>query len=262
MLNGDVPKRLCVVTPYYHEDRDLLERCLTSVRRQTVPADHIVVADGFPQHWLNDCPIRHIILDQAHGDYGNVARGIGALMAISEKYDGIAFLDADNWFDNDHLATCMASAQQAPDAPYIVAQRDFVRLDGSIIALPGSEDVPMGDHVDTNCYLFLPSSFHLLHYWCTFPRELSSHGDRFFRSILKAHLTTLPAVTDKRTVKYRCLFESIYKAIGESPPPGAKPNVSLRPGLDWLNSLADEDLALVEQMSGLRLSDLTARAAR
>lgn len=262
MLNGDAQRRFCVVTPYYQEDRDLLERCLTSVRQQTVAADHILVADGFPRSWLNDHPVRHVVLDQAHSDYGNVARGIGALMAVSEKYDGIAFLDADNWFDDDHIATCLASAQDSPDAPYVIAQRDYIRIDGSVMALGETEDVPMGDHVDTNCYFFLPPSFHLLHYWCTLPRELSSHGDRFFRSILKAHLTAPPAITARRTVKYRCLFESIYRTIGEMPPPGAKPNVSLRTGLDWLNSLRDADLALVEQMSGLRLSSLTDRASR
>jgi len=262
MLNGDAQRRYCVVTPYHQEDCDLLKRCLMSVRQQTVAADHIVVADGFPQRWLSDWPIRHIILDQAHGDYGNIARGIGALMAISEKYDGIIFLDADNWFDDDHIAACVTSAEENPNAPYIIAQRDYIRIDGSVMAVGGTEDVPMGDHVDTNCYFFLPQSFHLLHYWCTLPRELSSHGDRFFRSILKAHLTAPPAITARRTVKYRCLFESIYRSIGEPPPPGAKPNLNSKTCLDWLNSLHDADLALVEQMSGLHLSSLTDRTSR
>ena len=47
-----VPKqepRYAFVTPYYKEARDCLERCVASVRRQTVRADHILVADGFPR---------------------------------------------------------------------------------------------------------------------------------------------------------------------------------------------------------------------
>jgi tetratricopeptide (TPR) repeat protein len=39
--------RYAIVTPYFRETRDKLERCFGSVRRQTVAVDHIVVADGF-----------------------------------------------------------------------------------------------------------------------------------------------------------------------------------------------------------------------
>ena len=69
--------RFAIVTPYYKEPRALVERCVASVKGQTVNADHFLVADGFPQSWIDEAQIRHIKLDQPHRDYGNVARGNG-----------------------------------------------------------------------------------------------------------------------------------------------------------------------------------------
>ena len=68
--------RFAVVTPYYREPRAIIERCIASVRAQTTGCDHFLVADGFPQGWIDEGQIRHIRLDQPHKDYGNVARGI------------------------------------------------------------------------------------------------------------------------------------------------------------------------------------------
>ena len=54
--------RYCVVTPYFKEDRAMLQRCMDSVRRQTTKVDHMLVADGFPQDWISTEPVRHLIL--------------------------------------------------------------------------------------------------------------------------------------------------------------------------------------------------------
>ena len=43
-----VARRYAVITPYHREDRVMLKRCIDSVARQTVAADHFLVADGFP----------------------------------------------------------------------------------------------------------------------------------------------------------------------------------------------------------------------
>lgn len=260
MFGSGPQRRYCVITPYYKENRGLIERCLASVRGQTVAVDHMVVADGHPQDWLDGVGVRHIRLDRPHGDYGNVARGIAALIAIAEKYDAIAFLDADNWYNEEHFESCLAAASARGQAPYVVARRDFVRPDGSAMAFARSEDVPDGDHVDTNCYLFLPPSYALLHYWCTIPREFSAVGDRLFRQIMKTRLPP-PAVTDHKTVNYTCLFEALYRSLGETPPSGAKPNVDWGPALAWLRQRSAQELPLVDELSGLALSHLVAEAA-
>jgi hypothetical protein len=249
-------QKICVITPYFKEDRALIERSLISVKRQTVAADHILVADGFPQAWIDEYPVRHVKLDRAHADYGNVARGVAALMAVAESYGAIAFLDADNWFEEDHLETCLMAAVSAPSAPFVVAQRNYVRPDASVMNLGNMEDMPLGDHIDTNCYFFLPPAYPLLHYWCAFPQEFSAQGDRLFRQILGADLSMPPAITAKRTVNYTCMYESLYRIIGETPPEGAKPDLDWAPGLAWLKTLSGRDLALVDRLSGLSLSKL------
>lgn len=254
-------KRICVITPYYKEPRSLVERCLESVGSQTIRADHILVADGFPQAWLDEASVRHVQLDRAHGDYGNAARGAAALLAIAEQYDAIAFLDADNWYETGHLEACLAASRAAPQAPYVVASRDYVRPDGSIMPLPATEDFPHGDHVDTNCYLLLPPTYPLLHHWCATPREFAAVGDRLFRQVLKTRLGPPALVSGPPTIKYLCMFEGLYRAIGEAPPPNAKPAVDWRPAIEWLRRLSPAQRALVDQLSGLSLSQLVCEAA-
>jgi cellulose synthase/poly-beta-1,6-N-acetylglucosamine synthase-like glycosyltransferase len=56
--------RYAIVTPYYGEERKLLQRCISSVKSQTVKADHFLVADGRPQSWIEDEDVRHIELDR------------------------------------------------------------------------------------------------------------------------------------------------------------------------------------------------------
>jgi hypothetical protein len=68
--------RYAIVTPYFRETRDALERCFRSVRRQTVAVDHIVVADGFAQQWIDGEPVRHLRLDICHDDFGGTPRGL------------------------------------------------------------------------------------------------------------------------------------------------------------------------------------------
>ncbi|MFV3129919.1 glycosyltransferase family 2 protein [Niveispirillum sp. KHB5.9] len=247
-------KRYCVVTPYFQEERPVIERCLRSVQAQTVPVDHLMVADGHPQAWLDGEPVRHLKLDRSHGDYGNMARGIGALLAAGEKYDAIAFLDADNWYDADHIEQCLAAADAAPVRPEIVAaQRRLVRADGSLLRVR-PPDLPHFDRMDTNCYLFLPPSYHLLAKWCTIPRELAQHGDDLFYFFCKAEKASF-AVTDLRTVNYTYMFESVYREIGEEPPPGAKPPVSWDQTQEWLATLTPEEIVLARRGTGLHLRD-------
>ena len=95
--------RVAVVTPYYKEPRGWIERCIASVAAQTHACDHFLVADGHAQDWIDGAGVRHLRLDRGHGDYGNTPRALGALLAVSEGYDAIAFLDADNWYAPEHV---------------------------------------------------------------------------------------------------------------------------------------------------------------
>jgi hypothetical protein len=230
---NDKPK-FAIVTAYFKEDRPILERCIQSVRRQSLAADHIVVADGFPQDWLDETGVRHIRLDRPHGDYGNTARGVGALLAIAEEYVGIGFLDADNWLEPNHVSECLAAAMTPSGEPYdyVIAQRNFKRPDETTLLV---DDEP--GHVDTNCFFFLPGAFYAIPRFAGIPRALSSLGDRIFYQELSAQ-PLRATVLKKKTVNYLCLWESLYRAAGEAPPPGAKPDIDHQPLIAWLNGLS------------------------
>jgi glycosyltransferase involved in cell wall biosynthesis len=245
------PAKFAIVTAYYKEERPLLERCLRSVREQTAGAEHIVVADGVPQDWLDTQPVRHIKLDRAHADYGNTARGVGALLAVAEDYDGIGFLDADNWLGPTHIEQCLAAASAiaGDGCDYVIAQRNLKRPDETTIAVL---DEPISEHVDTNCFFFLPGAFHMIQRFATIPRALSIIGDRlFYRELSQQPLRT--AVVAQKTVNYHCMWASIYQAVAETPPLGAKPNVDQGPLLEWLKQLTPEEKRIVSRRTCLKL---------
>jgi hypothetical protein len=81
--------KIAVVTPYYIENEDILQKCHESVLRQSYPCTHILVADGHPKSLFDEQPkAMHIILPQANGDMGNTPRAIGGILADAYGFDG------------------------------------------------------------------------------------------------------------------------------------------------------------------------------
>jgi len=241
-----------IVTAYYKEERTMLERCIGSVQNQTCHADHLLVADGYPQSWIDERQwpreVRHIKLDRAHGDYGNTPRGVGAALAISEGYDGISLLDADNWLEPSHVADCAATAAENPQADYLVARWNLRRPDETILPLP---DDLFADHVDTNCFVFLPGSFHKLNHFHIMPQEFSIVGDKVFYLALKG-AGLVSAKVPTRTVNYHCLWPSLYRLAGEEPPPGAKHDIDVSHLEAWLQQQTPRALELIYRRCGVQ----------
>jgi len=242
--------RIAIVTPYHKETRALLERCLNSVRAQTVAADHLMIADGHPQDWIDEgywidegvqVKPRHIRLDHEHGDAGNAARGIGALLAIAEGYDAIGQLDADNWIEPDHVASCLAAAATRDPCDYVVAKRILRRPDESV--MPLAETWPY----DTNCLFFLRGGFAVLPHWAMIPKPMALSGDRVFYTMLQRRGFAV-AYTDHPTVNYHNLWASSYRALGELAPKGAKPNANV--GLGWMTTLSARDQTVASRLIG------------
>ncbi len=241
------PLRVAVITPYYCEERALLERCIRSVQDQTYPATHLVVADGHPQAWLDDSGVRHLRLDCPHADYGDTPRAIGGLLAISEGFDALCFLDADNWLDPEHVQLCVAAALGGEHPDYVIARRRFARLDGSALAIPDSEEAH--GHVDTGCYFLLRGAFHTVARWATMPRPLACVGDRVYGATLRADGLRSVRV-DRPTVNYLCTWASLFAAAGETPPDYAKLNVDPAPALRWWRELPARDRLIAERLVG------------
>lgn len=248
---GAAPMRVAVITPYFRETPAMLRRCLASVRAQTHAAvEHLVVADGHPQDWLDAEGVRHLRLDRAHGDYGNTPRAVGALLAASEGCDAICFLDADNWYDAEHVASCVQAAQ-TPCVDYVTTLRYLVRDDGSVMPLGCGEDL-RGVHVDTNCYFFCRGAFHTLARWALMPRPMASLGDRFFLASLQAEALR-GARTGRKTVRYLCTWAPFFRALDEQPPGYAKEAIDSRPAMQWLAQVEGREREIAGRLAGLNL---------
>jgi hypothetical protein len=234
--------RFAVITPYHRETRGVIERCIDSVKAQSVAADHFLISDGVSQDWLDDAGVTHIRLAHAHHDFGNTPRGIGAMLAVAQGYDGIGFLDVDNWYDRDHVQACRTAAR---DADLVIAQRRLWLGDGAPLDLPEEPG-----HIDTNCFWFIAGSFHLVHYWASIPAAFAALGDRVFNRMIAGRALSM-RLTEKITVNYVSHWQSHYHAVGKTPPPGAKPNIEVQAALDWMLGLDLREQQLVERRCGV-----------
>lgn len=240
----------------------MLARCIESVRAQQTSTKihevaHLLVSDGQPQGWVDSVGVRHLRLDCSHGDYGNTPRSIGGLLAASEGFDAICFLDADNWLEPDHVESCVDVLYRAAEpVDYVVARRRMVRDDGSVMPVTAGDDASF-QHVDTNCYFLSWSAFHMIGNWSVMPKPLSVVGDRIFR--LALHQAGLKfAAVEHTTVNYLCTWSAFFHSIGETPPEYAKPNVDITRVRDWWGGLDSRSKMVVERLTGCRLNQVFA----
>jgi predicted O-linked N-acetylglucosamine transferase (SPINDLY family) len=242
--------RYAIITPYRDEPREMLERCMLSVGAQTLPVDHILVGDGGLQEWIVRSGVRHIHLDRAHDDSGNLARAVGAMMAIAEQYDGIGFLNPQDWLEPNHAEVCVQTYQAAASAgspvDFVIARRTLRRVDESIL-LQWHETPET--HVDNNCFFFFPTSYPLVPHFGLIPQPLSAIGDRFFFKALRER-GMRSATNSVFTVNDLCLWRSLYEALGETPPADAKPNIDDAAVQAWLTGLNPAQRQLVDRLTG------------
>jgi glycosyltransferase involved in cell wall biosynthesis len=235
--------RVAVVTPYFREADDVLRRCLDSVSAQTCPVTHILVADGFPKDWVPPLASHHIVLPgRGHGDNGNLARAVGAAIAVSEGYDAIALLDADNWFQPGHVSSLVALHEQS-GAAICASARSLHRLDGSLLAShdPESDGVSF---VDTSCLLYLRQAFGLLPLWGQMPRQFGPICDRIMWAAVQSRKLKT-AYSGLPTMAFRSCYCNHYKAAGETPPPDCKAPSEIEQLAAVWNALPEEERARI-----------------
>ncbi len=212
--------RIAVVTPYFREDRPTLERCIRSVRAQPARVEHILVADGRPQDWVGQYDnVHHLVLPHNSDDFGDTPRSMGFLLAVRRDYDAIQFLDADNVLFGNHIESVI-HAFAATGADMLIARRDMLRPDGSSMNYTCEEDEKL-QHVDTSCFVMARTAFSVGLRWGFIPAPLACYDDRvFFQTVRHAGLRL--ALLPGRTVGYTCMWPSMYRQIGEEPPPGSR----------------------------------------
>jgi hypothetical protein len=224
--------RIAVVTPYHREPLEMLERCHRSVLAQEPRADHFMVADGFPRAEVANWDVRHMVLPGAHADGGAVARGLGSLLAEADGYDFIAYLDADNWFHERHLASLLELHQRS-GAPVCTCFRTFHAPDGSLLEGVTEVDEDRLQHIDTSCFLVHRSAFGAMPVWSRMPRQLGMICDRVFLAALK-HGRFPIVSTRERTLAYRTLHELHYTRAGLAVPEGVKSGTMIHAPMQWM----------------------------
>jgi glycosyltransferase involved in cell wall biosynthesis len=213
--------QIAVVTPYYKEPDDILLQCHDSVLRQTIPCTHILVADGYPRPIFNNAPdLLHITLPRANADVGNTPRALGGIAAESYGFDAVTYLDADNWYEPEHLANLWQAHQQSGH-PLVTCKRRFYDPNG--IPMPIVEFAEDANtHVDTSCWLIARPAFSMLRAWLM-PKPLSPVGDRiFFQKAL--HERFAIDMTNHRTVAFRTRYADHFRAANMPVPDDAKGN--------------------------------------
>lgn len=228
----------------------MLDRCIDSVRAQSAGVTHILVADGFAQDWIDRTGVIHVRLSHGCADAGNSPRALGGLLAISRGCNAICFLDGDNWLDADHIATCLSAAECSGGVEFVAARRRWVRNDGSV--MPVQDGADACGHVDTSCLFLLPAAFHTIPRWAAIPRAACGMGDRVYKASLDADSLRW-CRTDHPTVNYLCTYASVFRAIGEAPPPYAKASLDPAPIATWWAELPDAERVVTHRLLGAPL---------
>ena len=209
--------KVAVISPYYNESGKELIRCRDSVASQMHPCIHFFVSDGNPKEVINNWDVVHIRLPN-HSDFGDTPRALAAMSAAVRGFDAVSFLDADNWYEPNHIANLVSLCEKT-GASIATSGRMLRRPDGSILSPCNDSDGETFN--DTNCYLITRASFNLFPVWIYKEKNLSCIGDRvFWSAVLRSGCKR--AHSPDYSVNYSSLFAGHYIRDGETPPPGAK----------------------------------------
>jgi hypothetical protein len=229
--------KVAVVTPYYETPIDWLGQCHRSVKAQTHPCTHFLVSDGKPEEVVEHYDAHHVRLPGPHRDVGNTGRAIGAILAQRQGFDAICFLDADNWYRPDHVASLVA-LQRRTGAAVCSSSRMIHHLDGALLG--ACKEVDGEVFVDTNCLLLTRPAFRTIAIWYEMDPRLHPIGDRVvWHQIKRMGLST--AYSGETSVSYRSSYHVHYRQFGIEPPAGAKVGTDVRPAQELLNRLLAED---------------------
>ncbi len=223
--------QVAVITPYYQAREDWFTACIDSVRRQSHPCRHILVADGESCELAERSGLEHIVLPENHGDYGDTPRGIGSVAAFDSGCDAVAWLDADNWYAPDHIER-LVRLQQETGAEICSSARMLNRLDGTELG-PCPQNDGKG-FIDTNCYFVTRTAREVTALWTEMAAELHPVGDRVLLLGIRSR-GYRTAYSPVPTAHYRTSFPEDYLRFGETPPEGARARPEVARAIGLLN---------------------------
>lgn len=211
--------RIAVITPVYRTPKEWLEQCLRSVTQQTYPCVHFVVSDGDPAVELSsNSGLQFIRLPSPHEDCGNAARAIGSISAMVRGFDALAYLDADNWFEPDHVEQLL-QLHQRTGAAVCTCARNLVDLDGNLLGR--CPEVDGERFVDTSCLFLTHAAFGMVSVWYRMPRTVAAACDRVMWQAIKDEKLTRAHLAFP-TLQFRTSYGVHYRYFGKDVPTGAK----------------------------------------
>lgn len=210
--------KTAVITPYFRETPEKLWRCHNSVKSQTYPVDHIMVADGEPNPVVDSWDVQHIKLPLGTADSGDTPRLVGLAVAYAQNYEAIMLLDGDNWFEPRH-AEEMIATQVNSGALIVTCPRILRRLDESMLSICTESDGESFN--DFNCYLFTRDALAELRPLAFHDRKMAYFTDRFMWQHLCQSGVSIARAANP-TVNYETTILAHYQNAGETPPPEAK----------------------------------------
>lgn len=165
---GPAPLLVTVVTATTGQPE--LERAVQSVQSQTYAnIEHLLVVDN-PQaaaqvHEIcrrnqGSVPCHCMELPYKTGEFGFNGHRIYAASAFLARGDYVSFLDEDNWFDADHIAS-LVERIAADGLEWAYSLRKICNADGSVLAVDNGNSLgqwPTAESdathlVDANCYM-------------------------------------------------------------------------------------------------------------
>jgi glycosyltransferase involved in cell wall biosynthesis len=192
--------KAAVITPYHGESSAVLQRCHKSVLDQTVDVRHILVSDGMANAEIDAWNVDHHLLPCAHDDAGATPRAMAALSAFSQGYEVVFFLDADNWYEPQHVQI-MIDVLKESGADAAIGTRTIRSRDGTLMYVDTIES--NGENmIDTNTWALTARSLPYLHTWIVPPAQ-RLWSDRSFDhamrnsglTIARCHVPTVAYVT-------------------------------------------------------------------
>lgn len=155
--------RVTIITPTYSGDH--LEECIDSVLKQNYKnIKHIIVTDGdcpaekILRNHLKNKKVQHVALPWNTGGDGYLGGCIypAVVSLISSGY--IVFLDDDNFFDSNHIQSCIDLVEDQ-NLDWCYTLRKLVRRNSSFFCNDDCNSLGMWPsfdgfyhHIDTNCY--------------------------------------------------------------------------------------------------------------
>ena len=230
-----MPINIAVITPYYKESDKVLRQCHESVLKQTGDFEikHFMIADGYPNKKVLSWDCNHTTLDESHSDNGNTPRAVGCLLAKNEGYNFITFLDADNWYHQNHINSLIQTFNKEK-LPIITSLRTFHLEDGQQLNIRTKAEVSL-KHVDTSCILLHRSAFDLNTLWSAMPKPLSPICDQIFMAGIR-HRRHRFASTMQCSVAFRTRYKGHYILAGLKPPADAKGDSEIYPAFQYLKT--------------------------